>query len=134
MDQKTKLMRPGQFQNDLLSRRAQQFLALEAPTELYTELATARALLSLEAERYSAAVEAGIPGEDPDYRGITESLKIIERLVKTIKELDYLDAIPASQVAEILGAMRRIVRVSLQDSPEAVQQIEQQWKALTTGE
>lgn len=138
-DKSAQLMRvePAKMAPGIVGERAKQFLHVGDPLDLEPELAAARAVLSLAAERYGldhqAAVTAmnnGTPYKDPDERGILAALATIKAITESMHKMAFTDAVPAERLTQIFLEMRRVMQTVLQDQPTLIAQIEEGWRSL----
>lgn len=132
----------AQLYPGLVGERAREFMKCPDPLDLFAELATARAALSLEAERYGIQHEAAmaamnaekpVPFKDPDVRGVIAALQTVDRIVGRIREIQFLDAVPVEDIRSVFEAMRASLRLHLADRPDVISKIEDSWEALQLG-
>lgn len=132
-------MVPKTVMPGIVGERSRQFLQLEDPLDMEMELATARAILSLEAERYGldheAAIEAqktGTPHKNPDAKGVIEALKLVDKIATNIQKLKLYDAVPSERMIEIFLEVRRSMQAVCAEHkmPELAEAIEQSWQNL----
>lgn len=128
-----KVIMPG-----VVGERAKQFIDMMDPLDLEMELATARAVLSLESEKYGAEWQAamdaqnkGIPAKDPDIRGVLAALGTIDKIAANMFKAKHADSIPAERLAEIFLEIRRAMRaVCGAEHPALAEKIEREWQRL----
>lgn len=131
----------AQLAPGIVSERAAKFMQSDQPLDLFSELAVARAALSLECERYGLQHEAAMEKlenkqeiKDPDVRGVLAAIQTVDRVVGRIREIQFMDAIPVEQIRDVFEAMRATLYTHLADQPEIIQQVEKSWEKLALTE